>query len=285
MTQEAISQEAKTTTAKQKICFIGAGNMTRSIASGLVASGYPKTLIHATNPSEAKLIALQQDLGIQVSHDNLAAAKEADIVVLSVKPQLMQQVCEALSVLDLADKLIITIAAGVTAKRYHDFFNQPIKLIRTMPNTPTQIGYGMTGLYAESSVSDSDKALCEQIMQTGGEVLWVAKEDDLNQVIALAGSSPAYFFLMMEAMIDSAKQDGVDEATARALVQQAALGAAHMVKENQQLSAGQLRENVTSKGGTTAQALATFEDAGLRTIVRQAMHNCMARAQEMAKQF
>ncbi|MCG9696023.1 pyrroline-5-carboxylate reductase [Shewanella sp. Isolate11] len=270
---------------QKKICFIGAGNMTRSIVSGLVKSGYPSELIHATNPSEGKLIALQQDLGIQVSHDNLAAAEQADVIVLSVKPQLMQQVCEHLASLDLSNKLIVTIAAGITANRYHDYFNQPIKFIRSMPNTPTQIGYGMTGLFAEASVSEADKALCEQIMQTGGEVVWVDKEDDLNQVIALAGSSPAYFFLMMEAMIDSAKQDGVDEAVARALVQQAALGAAQMVKQNQQLTAGQLRENVTSKGGTTAQALAAFEKAGLRDIVRGAMHDCMARADEMAKQF
>lgn len=270
---------------QKKICFIGAGNMTRSIASGLVNSGYPAELIHATNPSEAKLQLLSQQLGIKVSHDNRQAAIEADVIVLAVKPQLMQQVCEALSDLDLSQKLIITIAAGVAASRYHDYFKQPIKLIRTMPNTPTQIGYGMTGLYAQPSVSAQDKALCEQIMQSGGETVWVSKEDDLNQVIALAGSSPAYFFLMMEAMIDSAKQDGVDEDLARQLVQQAALGAAQMVKQNPQLSAGQLRENVTSKGGTTAQALAAFEAANLRGIVRSAMHDCMDRAAEMAKQF
>ncbi|QYJ85221.1 pyrroline-5-carboxylate reductase [Shewanella mesophila] len=270
---------------QKKICFVGAGNMTRSITSGLVKSGYAPELIHATNPSEAKLIALHQELGIKVSHDNLKATEEADVVILAVKPQLMEQVCQQLSQLDLSQKLIVTIAAGVTAKRYHDFFKQPIKLIRTMPNTPTQVGYGMTGLYAEPSVSDADKALCEQIMKSGGEVVWVSKEDELNQVIALAGSSPAYFFLMMEAMIDSAKQDGVDESVARALVQQAALGAAQMVKHNAELSARQLRENVTSKGGTTAQALAAFEQADLRGIVRGAMHDCIARAEEMAKQF
>ncbi|QYJ88961.1 pyrroline-5-carboxylate reductase [Shewanella halotolerans] len=270
---------------QKKICFIGAGNMTRSITSGLVKGGYAPELIHATNPSEAKLVALKNDLGIQVSHDNLQAADEADVIVLAVKPQLMQQVCEAMSGLNLKDKLIVTIAAGVTAERYHAFFKQPIQLIRTMPNTPTQIGLGMTGLYAEQGVSAQDRELCEQLMQTGGETVWVEKEEDLNQVIALAGSSPAYFFLMMEAMIDSAKQDGVDEQTAREMVQQAALGAASMVKQNPQLSPAQLRENVTSKGGTTAQALAAFERAGLREIVRTAMHDCMDRAQEMAKQF
>ncbi|MCZ4336299.1 pyrroline-5-carboxylate reductase [Shewanella colwelliana] len=270
---------------QKKLCFIGAGNMTRSITSGLVKSGYDAALIHATNPSAGKLDVLKAELGIKVSHDNFAAATQADVIILAVKPQLMQQVCEALSAIDLSKKLIITIAAGVTANRYQEYFRQPIKLIRTMPNTPTQIGYGMTGLYAQAGVSDADKLLCERLMKSGGEVVWVEQEDDLNQVIALAGSSPAYFFLMMEAMIDVAKQDGVDEHIARQLVQQAALGAAAMVKQNPQLSAAQLRENVTSKGGTTAQAIAAFEQADLRGIVKTAMGDCVARAQEMAKQF
>ncbi|QLE84685.1 MULTISPECIES: pyrroline-5-carboxylate reductase [Shewanella] len=270
---------------QKKICFIGAGNMTSSITSGLVKSGYNPQLIHATNPSQAKLDKLSQQLGIKTSNDNLPAAAEADVVVLCVKPHLMESVCQQLSQLDMTDKLVITIAAGVTANRYQDYFNQPIKLVRTMPNTPTQIGVGMTGLFADDKVSQSDKDYVEQLMASGGEVVWVNQEDELNQVIALAGSSPAYFFLMMEAMIDSAKQDGVDEQAARALVQQAAMGAAAMVKQNPQLSAAQLRENVTSKGGTTAQAVAAFEQADLRGIVRNAMHDCIARAEEMAKQY
>ncbi|WP_394200192.1 pyrroline-5-carboxylate reductase [Shewanella waksmanii] len=270
---------------EKTICFIGAGNMTRSITSGLVKSGYNPQLIHATNPSQPKLDELAQQLQINISNDNLAAAEQSDVVVLCVKPHLMEQVCQQLSQLDMSNKLVITIAAGVTAKRYQDYFAQPIKLVRTMPNTPTQIGVGMTGLYADDSISAADKHYVEQLMASGGEVVWVEQEDELNQVIALAGSSPAYFFLMMEAMIDSAKQDGVDEKAARALVQQAAMGAAAMVKQNPQLSAAQLRENVTSKGGTTAQAIAAFEQADLRGIVRSAMHDCIARAEEMAKQY
>jgi pyrroline-5-carboxylate reductase len=122
-------------------------------------------------------------------------------------------------------------------------------------------------------------------MLSGGEVLWVDTEAELNQVIALAGSSPAYFFLFMEAMLDTAKESGMDETKARQLVQQAALGAAQMVIQNPQLSTAQLRENVTSKGGTTAQAINAFESGNIRGLVKQAMDDCVARAQEMAKQY
>jgi pyrroline-5-carboxylate reductase len=271
--------------SQKKVCFIGAGNMTRSIVSGLVKSGYAPECITASNPSQPKLDALNQDFGIKITNDNISAAATADVIVLGVKPHLMQQVGEQLSGLDLSTKLIITIAAGVTAKRYSDFFKQEIKLIRTMPNTPTQIGVGLTGLFAGDDISAEYKTLCETLMATGGEVIWVDKEDDLNQVIALAGSSPAYFFLFLESMVASAMKGGMSEVSAREMAQQAALGAALMAKQNPDLSLAQLRQNVTSKGGTTAQAVATFEEGNLRGLVDSAMTNCIAQAQEMAKQY
>jgi pyrroline-5-carboxylate reductase len=268
-----------------KICFIGAGNMTRSIVSGLVRHGYPAQLIHATNPSQGKLDALVADFNIKVSHDNLAAAAESDVIVLGVKPQLMQQVCEALSSVDLSNKLVITIAAGVMASRYQDYFGQEINLIRAMPNTPTQIGFGMTGLYGAENITQEQRVLAETIMQTGGQVIWVDKEAELNLVIALSGSSPAYFFLFVESMVEAGTQLGMDETKSRQLAEHAALGAAQMLIQNQTLSPAKLRENVTSKGGTTAQALETFEQGGLRSLVKQAMSNCIKRAEEMAKIF
>ncbi|MBM7072144.1 pyrroline-5-carboxylate reductase [Shewanella sp. 202IG2-18] len=270
---------------KSKICFIGSGNMTRSIVSGLVKSGYPTKLIETTNPSVEKLNAMQADFGVNVSHDNVAACYSANIIVLSVKPQMMETVCNKLSHLDLSEKLIITIAAGIPANRYQDYFKQPVKVVRTMPNTPTQIGIGVTGIFADESISESEKLECEQIMQTGGEVVWVNKESELNQVIALAGSSPAYFFMFVESMLDAAEKMNVPADKARLMVQQAALGAAEMVKQNPDLTAAQLRENVTSKGGTTAQAIKTFEEGGLRQLVDSAMQNCVKRAEEMEKLF
>ncbi|MGL6012462.1 MAG: pyrroline-5-carboxylate reductase family protein, partial [Shewanella oncorhynchi] len=174
---------------------------------------------------------------------------------------------------------------GIKAKRYTDYLAQDIKLIRAMPNTPMQISVGMTGLYAPQSITTEQKAICDRLMSSGGEIVWVNEESDLDQVIALSGSSPAYFFLLMESMIDAGKEMGMDETKARSLVQQAALGAAMMAKQNPQLTLGNLRENVTSKGGTTAQALATFEAADMRGLVKKAMENCINRAEEMAKTF
>lgn len=259
--------------------------MTRSIISGLIRSGYPASQVQATNPSQGKLDALAHDFGVPVSQDNVSAAQDADVIVLSVKPQLMEPVCQALQNIDMSNKLIITIAAGIKAERYSQYLAQPITLVRTMPNTPMQIGVGMTGLYAPQPLSDAQKAITERLMSSGGEIVWVNEESEINQVIALAGSSPAYFFLLMESMIDAGKQMGMDEAKARSLVQQAALGAAMMAKQNPELTLGNLRENVTSRGGTTAQAIATFEAADLRGVVKNAMENCINRAEEMAKTF
>ncbi|MCL1074142.1 pyrroline-5-carboxylate reductase [Shewanella dokdonensis] len=271
----------------KRICFIGAGNMSRSIISGLVSSGYQPQLIEASNPSTGKLQALQTDFAIKVTTDNLAAARAADVIVLAVKPQLMQQVCAALQSLDLSDKLLITIAAGINAARYSDsdYLAQPVKLIRTMPNTPMQIGAGMSGMFAPANISDEDKVICHRIMTSGGQAVWVDKEADLNLVIALAGSSPAYFFLFVEAMINAAAELGMEPSKARALAQQAALGAARMLQENPQLSPQQLRQNVTSKGGTTHEAVETFKQGELPELVKQAMNNCIARAEAMAKEF
>ncbi|QSX38180.1 pyrroline-5-carboxylate reductase [Shewanella sedimentimangrovi] len=269
---------------KAKICFIGAGNMPRAIIGGLVASGYDPQLIHATNPSAPKLDAMRADFGIHTSHDNLAAARDADVVVLSVKPQLMEAVCRELS--PAIDKqLLITIAAGIPERRYHDYFGKQVKLIRTMPNTPMLLGLGMTGLYAPAKIGEADRALAGMLMQSCGDILWVEKEEDINKVIALAGSSPAYFFLFVEAMVEAGMALNMTEEAARHLAQQAAVGAAAMMKANPEQSLAQLREAVTSKGGTTAQAIATFEQGGLRPLVKQAMGNCIKRAEEMANTF
>ncbi len=269
----------------KKICFIGSGNMTRSIVSGLIKNGYPAELIETTNPGIEKLNAMRDDFGVNVSQNNGAAAERADVIVLSVKPQMMETVCNQLSHPDLSNKLIITIAAGIPASRYRDYFKRKIKLIRAMPNTPAQIGVGVTGVFADDSISADEKLECRQIMQTGGEVIWVEKESDLNHVIALAGSAPAYFFMFMESMLDAAQKMNVQAEQARLMVQQTALGAAEMMKQNPELSAARLRENVTSKGGTTAEAINTFEKGGLRTLVDSAINNCVKRAEEMEKLF
>ncbi|OIQ24646.1 pyrroline-5-carboxylate reductase [uncultured Vibrio sp.] len=270
---------------QKKIAFIGAGNMTRSIIAGLVASGYPASLITATNPSQPKLDALHEHYGINTQSDNLSAVIDADVVVMAVKPQLMAVVSSELRNVDYNKKLVISIAAGINAARLNEMFDTELSLVRVMPNTPSLLGQGMSGLFAADDVKQQDKQFAADLMSAVGKVSWVEQESGINNIIAAAGSAPAYFFLFMEAMQAEAMNQGFDELTARMLVQQSALGAAEMVVANPETQLSTLREQVTSKGGTTAEALRTFNQHQLSDIVAKAMQAAVARAQEMEKEF
>ncbi|WP_413112965.1 pyrroline-5-carboxylate reductase [Thaumasiovibrio sp. DFM-14] len=269
----------------KRIAFIGAGNMASAIIAGLCNSGYPASQITATAPSLTRRQPLEDKFGIQTTDNNLQAANDADVVVLAVKPQLMEAVCQPLQILDFSSKLVITIAAGISAARYNQFLGQAVKLVRVMPNTPSLLGKGMSGLYAESSIPTQDQQFADMLMRAVGEVCWVEQESKINQVIAAAGSAPAYFFLFMEAMQQEAIRQGMDADTARLLVQQSAIGAAEMVKANPELTLSMLREQVTSKGGTTAEAIRTFNEHHLSDTVAKAMQAAVTRAQEMEKLF
>lgn len=269
----------------KKIAFIGAGNMSRSIINGLVAKHYPTSLIKAANRSQEKLDQLHEQFSIATTTDNIQALKWADIIVLAVKPQMMEQVCHVMSEFDLSDKLFITIAAGIPSSRYNDYFNQEVRLVRSMPNTPSLLGLGMSGIYAADSLSAQDKAISSEILNSVGEILWVEDEAHIDTVTACSGSSPAYFFLFMEYMQQSAVKMGLSGEEARLLIQQSALGAAQMVRHNNHLEISQLRKQVTSKGGTTHAAIETFKENNLDTSIDEAMNNAVKRAQEMAQQF
>ncbi|KAB2824112.1 pyrroline-5-carboxylate reductase [Aliivibrio finisterrensis] len=269
----------------RNIAFIGAGNMTRSIMAGLISSGYPKGKITATNPSTEKLEHLKSCYGINTSTDNLTAAQQAEVIVLAVKPQMMAVAAEPLQIVDFSDKLVISIAAGISAKRLNEMFTTELNLVRVMPNTPALVGKGMSGLFAVEHISEQDKTYAGNLLSAVGEVCWVEKESGINSVIAAAGSAPAYFFLFMEAMQAEAIKQGFSEETARLLVQQSALGAAEMVVANPGTELSTLREQVTSKGGTTAEALRTFNEHNLQEIVAKAMQAAVSRAEEMESLF
>jgi len=269
----------------KKIAFIGAGNMVKAIVSGLVSNGYPAELITATAPSETRRLPLETEYGIHTTSDNLAAAQQADVVVLSVKPQMMADVCAPLQGIDWSGKLVISIAAGIQSARFDEMLGCKLNLVRVIPNTPSQLGLGMSGLFAPSHVSEQDRAFAAELMVSCGKVCWVEQESGINNIIAAAGSAPAYFFLFMEAMQAEAIAQGFDQQTARLLVQQSALGAASMVVGNPETELSTLRENVTSKGGTTAEALRTFNEHQLSDIVAKAMQAAVARAEEMETLF
>lgn len=272
------------------ISFIGAGNMSKAIISGLIEKGYPANKVMASNPSQGKLDALQADLGIEITNDNQEAIDFGDFVVLSVKPQLMQEVTKDFTLPsdgsgDGADKVFVSIAAGLTLARLKDFLPNKAKIVRVMPNTPSAIGLGMSGIFADDSVSTEQTEGVDAIMQSVGKTLVVDNEDDINTVIAAAGSSPAYFFLIAESMQKAAIDMGLNATNARMLVEQAMLGSATLMQNNPALELSELRAQVTSKGGTTAKAVESLQQDELPAIFAKAMQAAVKRADEMSQQF
>jgi pyrroline-5-carboxylate reductase len=266
-----------------KIAFIGAGNMNGAIISGLVKTGFPADNIIVSNPSPEKRQALQQQFGIKETSDNIEAANFADFIVLGVKPHLIADVCKIISQkTDISNKCFISVAAGCTVAQMQAALAKPCAIIRTMPNTPSQLGLGVTGLYADKNVSSQQKQFTEKLMSSVGIIKWLNTEAEIDHIIAVSGSAPAYFFLFMEAMEKNALALGFSAQESRELVQQTALGAAQMVVNND-ISISQLRANVTSKGGTTNAAINSFIDDGLEQIVTNAMNSALHRAKEMAQ--
>lgn len=269
----------------KSIAFIGAGNMSRSIISGLIKQGYDPKKITATNPSSPKLEALESDFSINTSHSNTDACNNANVIVLAVKPQIMQTACDALinDKVDLKGKLILSVAVGITIDRIKSLLNVEDKIVRTMPNTPSLLGKGVCGLFAYK-ITDDEKAFVDQMIGSTGLNCWVENELQIDSISAVSGSGPAYFFLFMEAMVEQAKAFGFDENTAREIVQQTCAGAAEMVKESD-VSIEQLRKNVTSKGGSTAAALNIMQQENIPETIKNAMKGAYNRTQEMAKSF
>ncbi|AWY45188.1 pyrroline-5-carboxylate reductase [Glaesserella parasuis 29755] len=267
----------------KKIAFIGAGNMAFTIISGLIKSGYPAEQIIARNKSNETRRSQLRAMGVQVDLSNLDAVTQADVVILAVKPQMMAEVCSEFSQVDFSAKWVISVAAGISVARLEQLLPTASNIVRTMPNTPSLIGEGIAGLFAKKSVDPTACQFAEQLLSAVGKCYWVDTEAEINQIIAITGSSPAYFFKFMEAMQEAAIKMGFSEQNARYLVQSAALGAAKMVVENPEVALATLRENVTSKGGTTAQALAVFEQRELNVTVEQAMNAAIKRAEEMEK--
>ncbi len=258
--------------------------MSKAIISGLIEKGYKPQNIMASNPSAGKLDALKDSLGINTTHNNQEAVDFADIVILSVKPQLMQQACADLT-LSNAQTLFVSIAAGLTITRLANFLPKNALIVRVMPNTPSAIGLGMSGIYAQDTINAEQVQLVESIMQSVGKTLVLKCEDDINTVTAAAGSSPAYFFLVAEVMQKAAMDMGLTKDEARTLVVQAMLGSAQLMQNKKDLDLSELRKQVTSKGGTTAKAVESLQHDKIDKIFAKAMQAAVTRAQEMSEQF
>lgn len=268
----------------KNIGFIGGGNMASSLISGLISSGHTPQQIWASDLDEDKLRVLAANLKINVTTDNNAVVNECEVVVLAVKPQIMRVVAENISSAVAQNKvLVVSIAAGVSQKSLSNWLGDDTAIVRCMPNTPALVLTGATALHANDRVSNRQQDLAENILRSVGIAIWVDKETKLDAVTAISGSGPAYFFLLMEAMEKTAVELGLDEHTASLLIQQTALGAAKIALESPD-SPGQLREKVTSPGGTTQRAIETFQQGGFNELVTKALNAACDRSVEMSKQ-
>ncbi|MGH1486245.1 MAG: pyrroline-5-carboxylate reductase [Cellvibrionaceae bacterium] len=266
------------------ITFIGAGNMAASIIGGLIKQGYNAGNIIASDPNQSSLDQLQQQFGIAISTDNLKACEQAKVVVLAVKPQILKLVCETLKPGLTTSPLIISIAAGIGINSLSNWLGNELPIVRCMPNTPALVQQGATGLYANAKVDDEQRQQTQQLLDAVGTTVWLEEEGQIDAVTAISGSAPAYFFLLMEAMIEAGIKQGLSREQAQQLTLQTAAGAATLAL-NSDVTVDELRRRVTSPGGTTEQAILSFEQANFQGIVEDAMLACAERSQEMAAEF
>nr|WP_298413811.1 pyrroline-5-carboxylate reductase [uncultured Halomonas sp.] len=268
-----------------KITFIGAGNMASAIFGGMIDNGYPADAITATSPDDSALAQLRERHEIHTSSDNAAAVAESDVVVLAVKPNIMRDVCADLrDSVQARQPLIVSVAAGLTADTLDEWLGGGLPIIRCMPNTPSLVGAGASGLYANARVSEDQRRLTTTLLEAVGLVEWVDDEALLEAVTAISGSGPAYFFLVFEALIDAGERLGLPPESARRLTLQTGLGAAKMAQQSE-YDPAQLKRNVMSPGGTTERAIESLEDGGLRQLFNDATQACAARARALSEEI
>lgn len=266
--------------SQPNIAFIGAGNMAKAIVQGLLNTGYSNEALFVANRSAEKLASFTTN----TSTDNLAMATKADIIVLAVKPAQIADVCQQLQTVCATNQpLIVSVAAGITVASIAQHLNYKGPIIRTMPNTPAAIGYGATGLFANSATTPSQKTQVETIFKAVGITAWVAKEELINAVGAISGSGPAYYFLMMEAMQAAGEKLGLSKSSTEELITQTVIGAGELAKQEQNQFT-QLREAVTSPKGSTLEAIKTFQQGNFSELINTAIHAALKRSEEMAKE-
>ncbi len=265
-----------------KVGFIGGGNMARAIAGGLLRGGMHATDVALSDPLEAQRERLRDELyGVLVSEDNATVARQSDVLVFAVKPQILQSVCVDLAaVVQSAQPVIVSIAAGPRVADIDSWLGGGLSVIRVMPNQPALIDQGISALYANQRANKAARELAEAIMLAVGKVVWVPKEADIDSVTAVSGTGPAYFYLLIDVMIEAAIRFGLDRETARTLAVETARGATSLaVAETESMSA--MIERVRSPGGTTTAAFEHLDATDVRGIFAEAIDLARKRAVEL----
>ena len=266
------------------ITFLGAGNMSSAMISGLIAEGISPSQLRASDPSETALSHLEVMGLSQLSTLPDRLFEDADLVVAAVKPQVIPA-----ALTSIKDQLgprtaLLSIAAGIPISSLQSLLGEDVAIIRCMPNTPAMIGLGASALYASDSVSAARRELAEKVTNAAGDTVWVSREELLDAVTAVSGSGPAYFFALIEAIARTGMELGLEEEVAMALTVQTALGAASLAAQANEPVAT-LRENVTSPGGTTEQALQSLQANDFEAVVSEAIRQCAARAKALGEEF
>jgi pyrroline-5-carboxylate reductase len=268
-----------------RIAFIGGGHMTTSLVGGLRERGVTPADLVVADPSPKQLERLQFDFSVSCTTDNVEAVRAAELVVLAVKPQDMAAAARSIAgELGLRRRTIVSVAAGIRLAQLTQWLGAGVPVVRTMPNRPALIGAGVTGAVAGAGVTHAERAAVERVLSAVGPLVWLDDESLMDAVTAVSGSGPAYFFLLIEALEDAGTALGLPPATARHLAVHTALGAGRMVTEGTE-SPATLREQVTSKGGTTAAALDVLERADMRGIFAAAIAAAARRSAELADQY
>ena len=263
--------------------FIGGGNMARSLIGGLLTRGLPARNVVVADPMAAQRESLATQLGVRTTDDNVFAARNAQVVVLAVKPQELAGVARQIASTLAHRPLIVSVAAGIRAADIQRWLNG-VPVVRAMPNSPALNGCGVSGLYAAAEISIAQRKLAENILGAVGPAVWVEREEQMDAVTAISGSGPAYFFLLIEMLEAAGIELGLSADVSRKLAIETAYGSGQMVHAASEPPAI-LRERVTSKGGTTEAALKYLENANVRAIFTAAVAAAAKRSAEMANQL
>lgn len=272
-------------TSSIRIGFIGGGNMAEAIFSGMIKQGFAPQSIIVSVRSEQTRARLAEDYGLVAVCDNARVVRDAPMVMLAVKPYQMQEMLQPLqAALNECRPLLVSVAAGLSVEQLQRFAGGPLPTVRCMPNTPSLVGYGMSGLYASAEVSTAQRQAASQAMESVGAVQWCAAEHEIDIVIALAGSAPAYYFAMMEHLEAVGVKLGLSAERSAELVRKTAMGAAQLVNQTG-TAPGELRRKVTSPNGTTAAALQVLTDHDFAGVLGKVADAAIARAQELTHEL
>jgi pyrroline-5-carboxylate reductase len=266
----------------EKIVFIGGGNMASAIVGGLVKSGRDAASILVVDPGQAQRDKLAADFGVRTLAAADATLGGAAIVVWAVKPQYFRAAAAPCAPF-VGQALHLSVMAGIRSSAIVKATGAA-RIVRSMPNTPALIGEGIAGLYASSAVTAADRAEVEAVLAPTGQMLWVAREEDLDAVTALSGSGPAYVFYFVEAMMQAARDMGLSAEQGKQLALATFAGATSLAQASSE-APEVLRERVTSKGGTTYAALMSLEASGVKAAIVQALRAAQRRARELGDEF